>query len=114
MAKKKKEQQNLLEMVPVRVYEWEENEIVKVKIPRFKSKVGKRFCRAFKKEQTYNVNLDKYGSEAWKLCDGDRTIEAIGSALKEKFGDEVEPVNERIAELFQIMEANGLITYKNK
>lgn len=111
---KKKEEKNTLDMIPVRKYKWKEGEVVTVFVPRFRSRVGKRFCRAIKKESTYNVNLDKLGSFAWKLCDGERTVGAIGNALKEKFGEEVEPVYERVAELFNIMEANGLITYKKK
>jgi len=39
-------------------------------------------------------------------------VREIGNSLKEKFGEDVEPVNERVAELFNIMEANRLISYK--
>lgn len=110
---RKKESRNILDMVPVRAYEWEEKDTVTIKVPRFKTKIGQKFCRLIKKKPTYNVNLDRYGSEAWKLCDGNKTVRAIGNALKEKFGEDVEPINERVAELFNIMEANKLICYKN-
>ena len=112
---REKETRNVLDMIPEREHEWEEKKdkgTVTLKMPRFKSRVGRWFCRQIKKEPTVNVNLDKYGSEAWKLCDGERTVRAIGKALSEKFGKDVEPINERIAELFNIMEANKLITYK--
>ncbi len=112
MSKKKKEAKNVLSMIPLRVYEWEEKETVTVKVPRFRSSAGQRFARLIKKEPTYNVNLDKYSSAAWKLCDGKRTVGAIGKALLEQFEEEVDPINERIAALFDIMEANGLIRYK--
>ncbi len=111
MSRKKKEAENVLSMIPVRVYEWDENKIVTVKVPRFRSKVGQRFCRLIKKDATYNVNQDKYSSAAWKLCDGERTVGAIGKALREQFEEDVDPINERIAVLFDIMEANGLIRY---
>ncbi len=109
---RKKEAQNILDMIPVRSYEWEEKENVIVKVPRFRSRLGQKFCKLIKKDRTYNVNLDKYGSEAWKMCDGKRTVRAIGKALKEKFGEEIDPVYERMGEFFNIMEANRLITYK--
>lgn len=112
--KKKTEAINVLDMIPVRILEWEEKETVIVKAPRFKSYLGKKFGKLVKKEPTYNINLDKVGSVAWKLCDGERTVRAIGKALLEKFGEEVEPMSERVAELFNIMEANKLITYKRK
>ena len=109
---KKKETKNILDMVPVRAYEWEDDEIVLVKVPRFRGKVGQKFCDVIKKEQTYDVKLDKYGSDVWRMCDGKNTVRAIGLALKEKYGDEVEPVFERVGEMFNIMEANKLIRYK--
>lgn len=109
---RKKEIKNILTMIPVRVYEWEEKEKVTVKVPRFRSKVGQKFCRLVKKKRTYNVNLDKYSSAAWKLCNGKRSVGAIGKALRDQFGEDIDPINERIATLFDIMEANGLIIYK--
>lgn len=111
---KKKARKNVLDLIPKREYEWEENETVSVKVPRFRSGLGQRFCRLIKKDPTYNVNLDKYGSFVWKMCDGKRTVRVIGKALKEKFKEEVEPVYERVGELFHIMEANKLITYKRR
>ena len=113
MTQKKKDK-NILDMIPTRLHEWEEGEgIVKVKVPRFKSRMGKRFCRWLKKSPTYDVNLDKYGSEAWKLCNGTNDVGTIAESLLETFGEDVEPVYERVAKLLSIMEINGLITYKN-
>jgi hypothetical protein len=110
---KEKEEKNILDLIPVRSYEWEEDEIVYVKVPRFRSTLGQKFCELIKKKDTtYNVKLDKYGSLAWKLIDGKKTVRKIGKALSAEFKDEVEPVFQRVAELFNIMEANKLITYK--
>lgn len=110
---RKKETKNILDMIPLRSYEWEEKEgTISIKVPKFRSKLGDKFCGLIKKERTYKVNLDEYGSYAWKLCDGKRTVREIGDSLKEKFGEKVEPVYERVAELFNIMEANRLISYK--
>jgi hypothetical protein len=109
---RKKDIKNTLDMIPVRNYEWKEKEVVTVLVPRFRSRLGQRFCKLIKKDPTYNVNLDKLGSFAWKLCNGTRTVRDIGKNLSEEFGDEVEPINQRVSELFNIMEANKLITYK--
>jgi hypothetical protein len=111
---REKQDKNVLDMTPSRLHEWEVVEdIVKVQVSRFKSRLGKRFCRWLKKSPTINVNLDKHSSEAWRLCDGQNTVRYIAESLHEKFGDEVEPAYERVAELMGIMELNGLITYKN-
>jgi hypothetical protein len=109
---KEKGEKNILDMIPVRSYEWEGDDIVCVKVPRFKSAMGQKFCKLIKKDTTYNVKLDKYGSLAWKLSNGEKTVREIGEALSEEFKSEVEPVYQRISELFNIMEANKLITYK--
>ncbi|UCG69267.1 MAG: PqqD family protein [Thermoplasmata archaeon] len=110
--RRQKETPNILDMIPVRKYQWVEKDTVSVKVPRFRSRLGKKFCALLKKEPTYNVNLDKHCSFVWKLCDGKRTVREIGKSLSEKYGDEVEPVNQRLGELFHIMEANKLIMYK--
>lgn len=110
--RRQKKTPNILDMIPVRKYRWIEKDTVSVKVPRFRSRLGKQFGKLLKKDPTYNVNLDKYGSYIWKLCDGKRTVRIIGQSLSEKYGDEVEPLNQRLGELFHIMEANKLIIYK--
>ena len=111
---RRKQNKNVLDMIPVRLHEWEEgDDAVSIKVPRFKSRLGMRFCRWLKKIPTINVNPDKHSSEAWRLCDGKNTVRFIAQSLHEKFGEEVEPPYERVSELMSIMELNGLITYKN-
>ncbi len=110
---RRKDRKNILKMIPVRNYEWEEKEIVSVLVPRFRSGFGKRICRFLKKDLHYKVNLDERSSYAWKLSNGKRTVLEIAKELEKKFNEEVEPANVRVVELFQIMESNKLIRYKN-
>lgn len=42
------------------------------------------------------LELDEVGAFVWGLCDGTRTIEQIGKKVKEKFGEEAEPLYERL------------------
>ena len=109
----KKNPKNILNMIPVRNYEWEEKETVSVLVPKFRGKIGQRFCRLIKKEITYKVNLDERSSDAWKLSNGKRTVLDIAKELGKKYKEQVEPANSRVAELFNILEANKLIRYKN-
>jgi hypothetical protein len=109
----KKNRKNILRMIPVRNYEWEEKERVSVLVPRFRSKLGQRFCRLIKKEPTFKVNLDERSSDAWKLADGERTVLEIAKELEKKYKEKVDPANIRVSELFNIMESNKLIRYKN-
>jgi hypothetical protein len=111
MAGKKK--RNILDLIPVRNYKWEEKENVSVLVPRFRSRLGKGICKFLRKEPHYRINLDERSSLAWKLSNGKRTVLDIAKELEKKFKEEVEPANVRVAELFQIMESNKLIRYKN-
>ncbi len=114
---REKETKNILDMLPKRAYDWEEDEkkgTIIVKVPRFRTRLGKKFCSLIKKEQTYNVKLDDKNSFIWKLCDGKRSVREIAKSVLEKYGDEVQPVYQRVGELFNIMESNGLITYYRK
>lgn len=110
---KKKDKRNILSMIPVRNYEWEEDETVSVLVPRFRSKVGQKFCKLIKKETNFKVKLDDRSSDAWKLSDGKRTVLDIAKELEKRYKERVEPANLRVAELFNILEANKLIRYKN-
>jgi len=58
------------------------------------------------------VELDEIGAYTWELCDGRRTVREIGQALKARFGDDVEPLYERLAAfLFELLRRN-LIGFK--
>ena len=42
------------------------------------------------------VRLDAKGTLVWRLCDGAHSVEQIGRALADRFGDAVQPVEERL------------------
>jgi hypothetical protein len=109
----KQSKKNILNMIPIRNYEWEDGETVSVLVPRFRGKLGQKLCKFLKKEPTYKVNLDDRSSDAWKLSDGERRVLDIARELEKKYKERVEPANVRVAELFNILEANKLIRYKN-
>jgi len=53
------------------------------------------------------LELDELGTFVWDLCDGTRTIEQIGKKVKERFGEEAEPLYERlIAFIFELYKRN--------
>jgi hypothetical protein len=56
------------------------------------------------------IELDEYGVFVWNLCDGTKDVEHIGKKLKEKFGDSVEPLYERlITFLFELHKRNLIV-----
>ena len=57
------------------------------------------------------VHLDENGSFVWPLLDGEKTIVEIGVLVKEKFGEKAEPLYERLAKYFQILESYGFVGF---
>jgi hypothetical protein len=65
------------------------------------------------KNPHYKIKLDDVGSFIWELCDGEKSIKEISARLKEKFGDKVEPLYDRLGIFFQNLEKNNFIKFKN-
>jgi hypothetical protein len=107
---------NLLKMKPVRIRKWKPNpndkDLVTIIIPRFNTKFGKKLGRIFNIKQTYHVNLEKYGSSVWRLCNGEATVKDIGDVLQEQYGEDVEPLYERLSFYLTLLERNKLIRYE--
>lgn len=117
MPKKRKKEVNLLELIPVRNREWDTggdaSSRVDIIVPRFAGKwLGKLILPKLKRPH-YRVSLDEIGSWVWRRCDGTTTVKQIGRGLSEQFGDEVEPVYDRLALFFRQMEEHSFIVFSN-
>lgn len=64
-----------------------------------------------KKPKISYVHLDKNGSFVWPLIDGERDLIAIGALVHEHFGEQAEPLYERLATFFRILESYGFIRW---
>ena len=113
--KKKEEKINLLDLIPVRNIEWVQNEknLVVLLKPKFTSRLFAKYILPRMKSPNYKINLDLYGSTVWNNCDGKNTITEIGKRLRKEFGEEVEPVYERLAFFIKTLEKNKFIYYSN-
>ncbi len=49
----------------------------------------------------------------WKLCDGKTSVDEIGKILKMKFGEDVEPLYNKLSVYFNIMEINDMLKLKD-
>ena len=110
MSKKK----NFLDFIPVcnPIYTWDVDKkgIVTVNV------VNKGFYnwlaqKLFKKPRISHIALDEYGSFVWQQMDGKRNVFDISKLVEEKFGDEAEPIVERLVRYFQILYQNKFIGY---
>lgn len=115
MKKRKKLSSNYLEKIPEKNTElrWaSDNEgIVTLEIDNegIFNKLAQKFL---KKPSVSYVHLDKLGSFVWPIIDGEKNIISIGEYVREEFGENAEPLYERLAKFFQILESYNFITFK--
>ena len=115
--KKKKEviSQNYLEKIPIRPphIEWsaDENGIVTLDIVNtgLFNRVAQKL---FRKPRVSHIHLDEMGSFVWPLLDGEKDIIALGNYVEEHFGEKANPLYERLAKYFQILDSYGFIEWK--
>lgn len=109
----KKDSRNYLDMTPVRIHQHEINEegLVNVLVPRFTNKLMVKYVLSKWKKPLMKANLDEFGSAAWVLIDGTNKVGYISEKLLEKFGEKIEPVNDRVTLYLTNLYRNGFITF---
>ena len=68
----------------------------------------------FKKPKISYIHLDEIGSFVWPRMVEGRTIMMLGEDVKERFGEKAEPLYERLAKYFQILDSYGFIVWEQK
>ena len=110
MSKKR----NFLDFIPVGnpLYTWnvDKKGIVTVDVVN-KGFYNRLAQKLFKKPRISHIALDEYGSFVWQQMDGKRNVFEISKLVEEKFGDEAEPIVERLVRYFQILYQNKFIGY---
>ena len=105
-------------MIPEHTCDWsyqqKNTELVRILKPRFDTQLGKRIGKKLKVKETYNINLDEYGTAVWRTIDGKLTVGELGELLQTQFGDKVEPLYPRLAEFLRILESQNIIVIKPK
>ena len=104
---------NLLELAPVRVARWRQVED-RVVVERPKPRA--RFPRILLEWLLHlmavkSLRLDEVGSFAWQLLDGEHTVGQVAVAVRERFGEAVEPAEERVGHLVRLLRQEGLLAY---
>ena len=93
-------------------FEWYTNEenLVRIKVPKFKSNFGRSFCKLIKKDDIFIANLDKLGSLVWKNCDGKNSVEQILKIIKKDYSDH-ENIDQRLFLFLQQMRSLDYIDF---
>ena len=61
-----------------------------------------------------HIDLDRYGSFLWTRIDGKKTVGQLALELKEQFGQEAEPLYDRLVKYMQILHNNHFILLGGK
>lgn len=69
--------------------------------------------KIMKKPKITYIHFDEMGNFIWPIIDGEKTIIEIGENVHEKFADKAEPLYERLAQYFKMLENYGFIEFKN-
>lgn len=114
MIRKKLTKENYLERTPLRseTIGWttDEKGMVTLEIEN-KGFVKYLTQKLFKKPRISFVHLDEMGSFVWPVINGEKTILQIGEEVSAHFGDKAEPLYERLAKYFQILESYDFIKW---
>ncbi|MGI5963940.1 MAG: PqqD family protein [Lawsonibacter sp.] len=70
--------------------------------------------KCFHTPRISHIKLDEYGSFLWKEIDGVRTVGTLALQMKEQFGDEAEPLYDRLVKYMQILRNNRFILFQGK
>lgn len=110
-----KDKKNYLDFVPVKnpSIPWSQDEegIVTVEVTH-RGIAAKVAQIAFNRPKVSHIKLDAFGSFIWRQVDDAKDIYQIGQAVKERFGEDAEPLYERLIAFFRILAENKYITYK--
>ena len=115
--KKKKEiiSKNYLEKIPLRpahiAWSADEEGIVTLDIENtgLFNRVAQKLLH---KPKVSHIHLDETGSFVWPLIDGEKNIIELGKYVEEHFGDKANPLYERLAKYFQILDSYGFVEWK--
>ena len=106
---------DIKELYPVRLCEHEiQDGLVVVLFKNTKPSFIERIF--FKKliEKPYKIDLDEVGSFIWHLCEGNRSIADIMKVTHDEFGENIEPVEDRVTQFIKQMHKTKLIQLYKK
>lgn len=106
---------NVLDFVPQKnpLINWETDESGIVVLVHVNSGVFNTIAQKLSHSPKISyIELDNFGSYIWTCIDENKTIFDISLELKNKFGDNTEPLYERILKYFRILQSNKFITLK--
>ena len=115
MAKKKAD--NFLDYIPKHnsLYEYRTNEKGMIEVGMLNRGLFNRIAQIlFKRPKISWIELEGMGSFIWNQIDGKRNVYEIGKLVKEKYGQEAEPLYERLSTYIKTLHNSCFIEKKKK
>jgi hypothetical protein len=105
------------DLTPVRLHPHETNdeERVDLLVPKFRSKILRRFLIPGIKKDHFRIRLDELGSHVWLEMDGRKTTSQICHALISKQGEKFQPheqVQQRVMKFISQLYHQRFLTFK--
>ena len=106
--------ENYLEKIPVQKesLNWsvDESGAVTLEIEN-RGLANKLFQLILKKPKVSFIHLDEMGNFIWPLIDGEKNVYQLGKLVKEHFGEKAEPLYERLAQFFRVLDSYHFIKW---
>ena len=105
---------NYLELTPVRNYDHvvEDTGLISVLVPKFDIKWLDKIMSKIIKSRFFKAKLDEFGTETWLEMDGTKSVKSVSEHLQKKFGDKINPVEERLTKFLSELYKYNFITFK--
>lgn len=103
---------NFLEYIPVRnnEYRWEKDDKDNITIYVENKGMFNRIAqKLFKRPEVSRIHLQGIGNYVWQIIDGNMNVYELGVKVKEHYGDEAEPLYERLSKYMRMLEEYGFI-----
>ncbi len=76
---------NLFDLKPVRNLEWEEGDLIVLRVPKFRGRILGTWLTQHLPRPAFHVKLDAIGSFVWRNCDGGLTVFEIAERAQGEF-----------------------------
>mgnify|MGYP001563205091 CR=1 FL=1 len=105
---------NYLELTPVRNYDHvvEDTGLISVLVPKFDIRWLDNIMSKIIKSRFFKAKLDEFGTETWLEMDGTKSVKSVSEHLQKKFGDKINPVEERLTKFLSELYKYNFITFK--
>jgi Coenzyme PQQ synthesis protein D (PqqD) len=102
---------NLLELKPVRNIQSTSNPdgTVVLVVPKFQGIFASRWLMPALAKPHIQLKLDLHGSFFWNECDGKKNVREIAEKMSEHFGEELEPLLDRVGAFMRKLDESKFI-----